>query len=86
MEPRIAADSTLDDDRVRAAQMLANAQRNPVLSAEQSCAVAQVHAVLAIERRLAHLCAKLDAVLAALINAVQLDDHTLVRAPSALLS
>jgi len=38
--------------RARAEDALARAQRNPVMSAEQSFLVAQVHALLALERRL----------------------------------
>jgi hypothetical protein len=41
--------------RDAAEQALADAQRNPVLSSEQSFAVAQVHALLAIEERLAEI-------------------------------
>jgi hypothetical protein len=52
-------DGSLDQDRAAAEQALETAQRNPILSAEQACAVAQVHALLAIERRLAQLSATL---------------------------
>ena len=38
--------------RARAEDALANAQRNPVMSAEQSFLSAQVHALLAVESRL----------------------------------
>ena len=38
--------------RARAEDALATAQRNPVMSAEQSFLIAQVHALLALERRL----------------------------------
>jgi hypothetical protein len=38
--------------RARAEDALANAQRNPVMSAEQSFLSAQVHALLALESRL----------------------------------
>ena len=38
--------------RARAEDALARAQRNPVMSAEQSFLIAQVHALLALERRL----------------------------------
>jgi hypothetical protein len=41
--------------RDAAQQALADAQRNPVLSAEQSFAAAQVHALLAIEARIGEL-------------------------------
>lgn len=51
------ADDSLDPDRAAAEHALGAAQRNPILSAEQACAVAQVHALLAIERRLAQLVA-----------------------------
>jgi hypothetical protein len=40
------------DHRTRAEDALAHAQRNPVMSAEQSFLSAQVHALLALERRL----------------------------------
>jgi hypothetical protein len=50
------ADVSLDEDRAAAERALQSAQSNPVLSGEQACAVAQVHALLAIERRLAQLC------------------------------
>ncbi len=53
------ADVSLDRDRAAAEQALETALRNPVLSGEQACAVAQVHALLAIERRLAQLFAAL---------------------------
>ena len=49
----------LDHDRADSERALEAAQRNPILSADQSCAVAQVHALLAIERRLAQLLAAL---------------------------
>jgi hypothetical protein len=50
-----------DHHRKAAKQALADAQLNPVLSAEQSCAIAQVHALLAIEQRLGQLCEDPDA-------------------------
>lgn len=53
------ADTLLDPDRAAAGHALEVAQRNPILSADQACAVAQVHALLAIERRLAQLVAAL---------------------------
>jgi hypothetical protein len=59
---------TADEDRLRAESMLADAQANPVLSGTQSCGVAQVYALLAIEQRLAHLCAQLDTALSALAD------------------
>jgi hypothetical protein len=54
-------DPSLDQDRAAAERVLETAQRNPVLSGEQACAVAHVYALLAIERRLAKLCAAVDA-------------------------
>jgi hypothetical protein len=62
-------DVRLDEDRAASERALEAAQRNPILSAEQSCAVAQVHALLAIERRLAQL-------LAALVDS---GDHSVAR-------
>ncbi len=53
------ADVSLDHDRAAAERALEAAQRNPILSGEQACAVAQVHALLGIERRLAQLFAAL---------------------------
>jgi hypothetical protein len=56
--PTRAVDSagiSLHDDRAAAEQALETAQRNPILSAEQACALAQVYALLAVERRLAQL-------------------------------
>ena len=48
------------DEHVQAAeQALADAHHNPVLSAEQSFQAAQIHALLAIEARLAELVASL---------------------------
>jgi len=52
----------LDDHQVRAARLLDAASSNPVQSGEQSCAIAQVHALLAIEERLAQLCAAIQPV------------------------
>jgi hypothetical protein len=43
------------DHRQVAEEALANAQSNPVMSAEQHFAIAQVHALLAIEERLGEL-------------------------------
>ena len=43
------------DHRDAAEQALADGQRNPVMSAEQSFAVAQIHALLAIEARIGEL-------------------------------
>jgi len=45
----------MSDHRDAAESALANAQRNPVLSAEQSFTAAQVHALLAIDERLGEL-------------------------------
>jgi hypothetical protein len=53
------ADAVVDSDRAAAEHALEVAQRNPILSGDQACAVAQVHALLAIERRLAQLFAAL---------------------------
>jgi hypothetical protein len=49
----------MTEHREAAEQSLRDAQRNPVLSAEQSFAAAQVHALLAIEQRLGELLAAL---------------------------
>jgi hypothetical protein len=48
-------DALPDAERAAAEHALEIAQRNPILSGEQACAVAQVYALLAIERRLAQL-------------------------------
>jgi hypothetical protein len=40
------ADVSLDQDRVAAERALEAAQRNPILSGEQACAVAQLFAAL----------------------------------------
>jgi hypothetical protein len=45
----------MDDHRTLAERALADAQRNPILSAEQSFAAATVGALLAIEQRLGEL-------------------------------
>ena len=45
----------MSDHRDAAEAALANAQRNPVLSAEQSFTAAQVHALLSIDERLGEL-------------------------------
>jgi hypothetical protein len=45
----------MSDHRDAAEASLANAQRNPVLSAEQLFTAAQVHALLAIDERLGEL-------------------------------
>lgn len=62
------ARTLLDADRTAAEQALSAAQNHPALSREQSCAVAQVHALLAIEQRLCQLAASIDAVLVVLAN------------------
>jgi hypothetical protein len=49
----------MSEHREAAQQALTDAQRNPVMSADQSFAIAQVHALLAIERRLEELVADL---------------------------
>ena len=51
----------MSDHRDAAEASLADAQRNPVLSAEQSFNAAQVHALLAINERLGELLALLRA-------------------------
>ena len=58
----------LNADRAAAERALHAAEDKPVLSAEQSCAVAQVHALLAIEQRLGELAASIDAILIALAH------------------
>jgi hypothetical protein len=50
----------MSEHRDAAEQALAEAQHNPVMSAEQSFAAATVHALLAIEQRLAQLVADLQ--------------------------
>jgi hypothetical protein len=65
---------TSSPDRAAAELRLAAASDHPLLSREQSCAVAQVHALLAIEHRLRHLAASIDAVLVALTNRRDLVD------------
>jgi hypothetical protein len=85
MERSISRDSTRDQDRTGAEQALVDAQRNPVLSGAQSCAVAQVHALLAIEQRLAQLCTSVDAALVALVNGNGANDIAVaVASPSRL--
>jgi hypothetical protein len=54
-----AAAVPMAPDRAAAEQALETAQRNPILSAQEACAIAQVHALLAIERRLGQLFAAL---------------------------
>jgi hypothetical protein len=45
----------MSEHRDCAERSLADAQRNPILSAQESFAAAEVHALLAIEQRLADL-------------------------------
>jgi hypothetical protein len=73
------ADALLGQDRAAAERALEAAQRNPILSGEQACAVAQVHALLAIERRLAQ-------VFAALVTPSSPSDHAAADAALAVLS
>ena len=49
----------MNEHRDAAEQALVDAQRNPVLSAEELFTAAQVHALLAIEQRLGELLASL---------------------------
>ena len=86
MKPRTAGDPNVEDDRDRAIEVLEHAQRNPVLSGDQSCAVAQVHALLAIEERLAQLCSSLEAMLVALVNPSRSDERNLAAVAPSLLS
>jgi hypothetical protein len=86
MEPDNSQNPIQDEHRVRAGQALQDAQANPVLSGEQSCAVAHVHALLAIERRLGQLCASLDAAIVARVYQNRPDDRTLGTASPSLLS
>ncbi len=51
----------MSDHRDAAEVSLADAQRNPVMSAEQSFRAAQVHALLAIDERIGELLALLRA-------------------------
>ena len=74
-----AADVSLDHDRAAAEQALEIAERNPILSGEQACAVAHVHALLAIEQRLAQL-------FAALVTPSSPSDHSAPDAALALLT
>jgi len=45
----------MDEHRAAAEHALADAQRNPIMSADQLFAVAKIHALLAIEERLGEL-------------------------------
>jgi hypothetical protein len=67
------------DDRVASERALEAAQRNPILSGDQACAVAHVHALLAIERRLAQL-------VAALVTPGDTNDHAVARVALAVHS
>ncbi len=49
----------MSEHRDAAEQSLVDAQRNPILSAEELFTAAQVHALLAIEQRLGELLASL---------------------------
>lgn len=51
--------NSMGEHRAAAEHALTNAQHNPVMSAEESFKVAQVHALLAIEQRLEELVARL---------------------------
>jgi hypothetical protein len=72
-------DVVLDQDRAASERALEAAQRNPILSGEQACAVAQVHALLAIERRLSDL-------IAALVTPSDRSDRPVTRIPVAVHS
>ena len=48
--------SSMTEHRTAAKQALADGQRNPIMSADQQFAIAQVHVLLAIEERLGELC------------------------------
>jgi hypothetical protein len=74
MQSNVHTDPLIEQDRAAAEQGLRDALVNPVLSSAQSCAVAQVHVLLAIEGRLAQLCASLDAALAAVVSSSRADD------------
>jgi len=50
---------SMTEHRQAAEQALADAHHNPILSSEQSFQAAQIHALLAIEARLAELVAAL---------------------------
>ena len=86
MEQPTMSNESLDHDRARATEMLAVAQHNPVLSDTQSCSVAQVYALLAIEQRLAQLCATLDTALVALADLSRPADPTSVAGARTVLS
>ena len=45
----------MSEHREAAERALAEAQHNPIMSAEQSYTVAQIHVLLAIERRLGEM-------------------------------
>ena len=71
-------DTVLDRDRAASERALESAQRNPILSGEQACAVAHVHALLAIERRLSDLIA--------LVTPGDPSDRPVARIPAAVRS
>ena len=63
------------DHRIEAEAALAHAQRNPVLSAEQSFLSAQVHALLALEARLGEIVVALrDASISAPLTDASIDE------------
>jgi hypothetical protein len=78
MEQSIVREPNIEHDRVHAAEMLAVAERNPVLSDKQACGVAQVYALLAVEQRLAQLCATLERAVVALAESARSADPSLV--------
>jgi hypothetical protein len=61
--PTDDADASPEQHRESAVRALSNAKRNPILSAEQSSAVALVHALLAIEQRISQLAANIESAL-----------------------
>ncbi len=48
----------MSEHREAAERALEGGQRNPIMSADQQFAIAQVHVLLAIEERLGELCAR----------------------------
>jgi hypothetical protein len=74
--------SDVAQHRVEAERSLIEAQRNPVLSGAQSCAVAQAHALLAVEQRLAQLCTILESTLAEIVRATPPKSSDLTTSPS----
>ena len=71
------ARALLNADRTAAEVALSAASDRPILSYDQSCAVAQVHALLAIEQRLSQLAASIDAALIALARPGSVGDGIL---------